>query len=326
MNEFAYFTSEAACSRVAERAIREQNDSTKMASLVLKNSILTPMSKKLFASGRHKLQRGTLKMVVRSAVNEISKNEMIFDVRLKTLSGTLSSNESYHLHFLIAQGEGERWIDFVSCDLVLTRHNIQASISSTNFRVRKHVLVRYMQRERKPLSEFFKEIIEPLTVSAALGSVLTYTDQGNGCDIALPIGNGLLFGDVVKLESSEENPHEDTIVDVVIFDGDGCESMQRLKTTLTKGIYPHVEIRTYVDRDAMTDSRSDLHQTLTNFVNKNKEGLNKVYETIIIQDRFILNSDEMGETANLMVTALKNAAMVVTSKIWQRFVSSVGRS
>lgn len=316
MDELAYLTSEAACSRVAERTVRKQSDSTIMAARFIQNKLVNPISKKLFESG--KLQRGALRSLVRKTISDLEANEMIFDIRLET-PNPLSTSEVYHLHFLIAEGEGEEWIHFFSCDVVLTRKQLRTSLSSTNFKVHRHALVRYMRRERKPLADFFNEIIEPLSISVTLRTAvaITETDQ-----IAIPMGNGLLLGRVKEVDMDKMTL--ESAAGVMVVDRDDVQQFMKRKNGMASNACRRVEIMTYIDHDSMTPSRERLHEELTTLANNHREGLRELYETIVIQDKHIPTDAEDPERPQMIKSALLAACELTIDPVWTRFITSIG--
>lgn len=306
------FTSSNACDRIAGRTVRNLSAGSLKAAEIVKR-IMLPFIYELGNS--KKTQRGVLQRICRSVVQRLEEEESILKVDVEQLYSALSTRESYDLRFILTVGsEDEQFIEFVACEAFLTRRNAKVTLTGTDFFVHRHALSRFMQREEKPLTEFFAAAVEPLYCSSVIAPASAFTSSEN---IALPMGDGMLMGKMTFVDA-EEQPMEQ--IEVVLGHDPSFKSVNR-QPSLIRERRCVVELLTYVSDEAMTYTRAELHDKLAAFSKEHGAACRQLLEGLLFPEK-VINIRHARALQEAFVAAYSSARELVNSPEWEFFTQT----
>jgi hypothetical protein len=308
------FSSKHACDRVAERTVREFGmERTNVLHTILLQFM--PAFKQIIT--KHKMVRGDLKMLTRKYREVMAANPAVINMEIDTINGPLSTKESYDARAIFMQADdNDQFLDLMGSQAFLTRKDIVIDVASADFKVHRHVLSRYMQRERKGPDQFMTDLMKAVHVSYVLVAALARSRSD--FNIALPINDALLLGEY-KLHRGYG---EKVQLSVSPFGGEAPHAVPREQPSLIKNCHAPVRMMTYVDGDSMLSSREELHGMLTEFYQKYEFMLRNSFDACVHSMK--IATPEMVEAYVSIRSEANDAAMkLVNSRVWDYYARSV---
>ena len=307
------FTSTPVCDRIAGRTVRDLHSAIARSGKIVEKLVL-PFAIRLHNSGK-KAPRGMLKGMCRQMVKALEADPSIINVEVETIYSELSIKEAYDIRFVLAVGdEDEQFVEFFAAEVMLTREDATVTMTGTDFRIHKHALSRFMQRERRPLTAFFQAAAQPLACTALIGAATAFTDSEN---IALPMGNGLLLGKATYFRA-EEHPVE--AIRMVIGPKPKFDAFDRAPSMLSK-VRCIIEIFTYVDEGAMTESRSSLHKILQNFWDTHQQSAKEMFGGLVFLE-MVTRKSEIANVMDRFTQSYLAARELVSGSVWKHFTNT----
>lgn len=311
------FTSEHVTNNIARRSVAEMESNAQENARMFAQRLLIPIAQRLSSS--EKLRRGVLPQMCRKIVSELQADPNVIMVEFDSGDRKkLSANEDYRLAYVMtsASAQSSDWVQFTAAEVFLTRRELDVNSTTCDFRIHRHALARFMQRELQPTETLFGKLESALRASVTLGNaVATECDTAN---IALPIGNALLLGRVRVTDA-----HKYPAKKMKVRFGKTTEVSDDDRPMLFDDARILVEIMTYVDFNSMTPSRERLHEMLTDFVEANQLGIRQVFDATYFEGTSV-NTNDIPRLKETMAAAIEGSRAVVTSPEWKNFEASVG--
>lgn len=317
MAKFIPHTSSFACDDIARESLLKTfgQTSTKNAHSKLVNLLLIPLAERVMRSG--KIAHGQIRTISNWFIAQLSKEPTIVSASVEHRSSKLSSNEKSYVSYVMAVGDGD-WLDFVACEIVITRTCIELQSTDIDFRVHRHALSRFIQREIKPPEEIITSVAEAIKFGSLTGNLMLCASKHHEC--AIPLGNGLLLGKVVTINSSQQ-PAEVTRIRIE-------KNVPPTETTvarpdhLVKGFRGVLELLTYVGDRQLTKNREKLRDALVGFQNQNKEALDIMFMAHYYENAAI--RADTNHARNIINQSTNDLERFLQGHLWDSFGKSVG--
>lgn len=303
------FSSSAACDAVAERAVRSFGNSIHDVSKAVANAI-DPVLKDIILRGG--VRRGQFGEVTRRVVSKVSAIPGVLNVERHRLSKQNSTNEEWVVRFVYTTSLESEFVEFITCDVHLTRDAPGLMAVLADFRIRGHLLSRYMQRYRRPYTQALQDVMKPLRLSRLLAATAILR---TGKQIALPFAGGLMLGRVSAYDG-------DTVSGVnITFAPDAPIPEPVTGQSLLDDMHLHVEMGTCVDGDSLYPVRERLRDELETFQAKHDEALQVLFDSFSY--RFSRVRADKGQP--LLAAAMQDAIALVEGRAWQDFIATLDR-
>jgi hypothetical protein len=315
------FDSSFACDNIARRTVRNLGLEKAKKAAIRVQSALLPVAKQIINSG--KVKRGTIRLLGNRLANTLEKDpSTVWVESIHMTRSRLSTSEHHRVAYVMAMGDSERedWLDFLGCEVFMTRKEAELSTTGLDFRIHRHALSRFMQRERRSAADLVAEMGQALQAATFMGpmALVSHTSQ----HLAIPIGDGLLFGRFTGVNSMTSpaymlrarfEPQREP------FDWQDVR-----EDHLVKGARTHVEIMTYVDAASLTPSRTELRDVLRDFRERHANALRWMFHSAYFPNaklprQMIANTNKEIREATTEIKA------IIRGPEWNRFVGSVGR-
>jgi hypothetical protein len=282
-----------------------------------------PLVNRITASG--KIPHGKIRQLVNGLERSLKNETTVVDVAVEHRAHSrLSTREESRIAYVLAVGDEDRrdWLDFMTAEMHLTRTKIDLSHTMLDFRIHRHALSRFIQRERKLAENMMVEMREALHLASLLGNfVASYRDDGH---IAIPIGNGnMMFGRVSTIV--HDSPKDQAPVFRTSFsrDGEPEHGMVVRPEHLMSGGRAQVEIMTYVGDKQLTPNREKLRDRLCDFRERNKRSLAFLFDAHY-HEHAAVRSDIVKEIRAEIASIRVEAERLVKGHEWDRYARSVG--
>ncbi len=310
-------SSEAATRSLAARTLREEAmEGQKITRLM--EQVARPAAEALFR-GKGKMSLAARDRIAADLKARLEAVPEVLELRTNEIGSRLSSRTEKHYRFLVMSGQEETWATFWSAEVRLMRQSIVIVLCPTYFYIHRHALERFIQREKKPLHEMFAGAAEAVRMAPVVGMWNSRQESEN---IALPIGSGLLLGKMSMHEVGEKNV---PTLSVMRIDRDGPHVEREPIKLIVPGLHQKYMLLTYVDADALTDSRRALHTELARASTEYDEGLRVIFDAHHCPMRVVV-----GDEALTMVRDVQGAQMavgdIVSGPAWATFQSTARRA
>jgi hypothetical protein len=313
----APYSSEYVCNNLARRTLRGLGGDTAQANAsMFVERLIMPIGEKLSTSGR--MPRGVMAKLCQRAISQLEADSAVVEVEYTNIqSSKLSANERHRLSYIISTGtEDEHWLEFVATEAWMSRKEVEVSVTTTDFRIHRHALSRYMQRERKPAESMFGDMMDALYASALLGISTSNIESEH---IALPVASGMLFGRALVFDTTKHPPKK---MKVVMNKYDLTQE-EAPRGSLLSDHRVQVEMMTYVSQDALTPARRELHTVLSEFLARHKIALKQLFHACYYE-RGIVDPEVYARFNEIIAAAITEAREIILGPVWSRYTDSVG--
>ena len=313
-NSFVY-SSEYACDNITRRELRGLDGIvTRVHASKFSRDLLLPLGQRISTSGR--IQRGVLKNVVERVEHTLRTEEGIIDVEVDSMTTSrMSANESYRFAFVAGLNSGEHWLEFMLNEARLTRKELAVHTTKADFRIHRHAISRYMQREQRPVREMYPQLTEALRASTLMAEAAAMDPRGH---IALVIGDGLLLGRVRRYRWSDAPTQIERFV--VRPKAVDHELVARPDEELND-YRLIVEMMTYIDHNSMVDSREALRDELRAFQDRRALELKMLFDATYFFSATV-PADMANHVEQRLLDATTEAAALVEGDVWQHFAET----
>ncbi len=316
MTDSIIFSSSDVCERLAERMLRHMDEQPETA-MVRFGTLLRPILNTIYNS---KLKRGSVKAHVQKFVDGLSKEPAVIEADFVDLTPKkLSTQESAQFRFVaMSTTESRQWVSFEAAEAMVTRRTVETSLGTTGVRIHRHALSRYMNRERKPLDELFRSIMDAIVMSPTLATIIVTSRKQH--EIAVPLGTGMLFGRIRT--SSNPITHFGAV-----YDSRAGEPTQRVieTTPLVENCKVKVEFLTYVDANALLENREALHRDLSRVYAEYGSVLRMLFEGLTFPNTQMRKRDYPAVVEKL-TQCLAELREIVQSPTWAEFANTGHRA
>lgn len=313
-NDFIY-SSEYACDNITRRELRGLDGIvTRVNASKFSHNLLLPIGQRITSSGR--VQRGVLKQVVERLEHTLRTEEGIIDVEVDVMTHSrMSANESYRFAFVAGFNDGEHWLEFLLNEARITRKELTVHTTKADFRIHRHAISRYMQREQRPVREMYPQLAEALRASTLMAEAATLVD---GSQIALVIGDGLLLGRVKRYNWSDAPGR----IERLHISPKKVEHDVVSRPDEEAGDYRLVvEMMTYVDHNSLVSSREALRDQVREFQIKRALELKMLFDATYFFSATV--PIEMADCAEQRLhDATNEAGALVKGEVWQHFAAT----
>ncbi len=314
------FQSEFVCENIARRVVKGYRFQSAAATAFKINSALAPLSATIATAG--KLPKGTLLRTANNLKRKLASEPSLisFDIHRSQYS-RLSSQEAQRMTYVLAvsSDESEDWVDFLANEMTMTRTQVEAAASMVDFRIHRHALARFMNRELRPAEDIMTDMQDAMH----MGTMIGYAAMKSGVtDAAIPIGNAMLFGRVDAIRNASSPPFQ---MCMKINRAEGAKEYSRAADK--KGHRPLVKVMTYVDSNSLTSSREALRDVLVAFREQHRDAMRYIFDsfhyTYLAIDTF--KGKTLDALHGEMKAAIDAMVEVMRGPEYTRYVETVGR-
>lgn len=316
---FVPASSEFVCDNIARRTVRSVQSQAQQAQMQnFVEPFMKPIMMRLAKSGR--FQRDVLHKLVSQLERKLEADETVFALEASAFrKSKLSSNESYRVTFKVPASQDEEWMAFTATEVNLTRRSIDVGYTYTDVFIHRHAISRFMQREGKPPEEIYKMLDATIDLATVMAwpTAMYERDGKTDLNIAVPLGNGMLFG---RLSMSKGGSKRG----VFKVDSRSADHEEVLRVPGFDYMMV-VELMTYVDNNSLTPHREALRDRILEFQRAHAWGIQLAADSVYFT-RLAVPPEIAGQDMQGLIHAARPAmdALLGTPE-WTHFINSVGR-
>lgn len=315
MNNVVY-SSENACDNITRRELRALDDiMPRLKASKFTQDLLFPLGKRIASAGR--LKRGMLKAAVTKVERQLRSEVGVIDVEVEHYAPSrLSSNEGARMAFVTLMSEGEHWLQFYLTEAVMTRKDVTVRSSEADVLIHRHALSRYMQRERRPFTEMYGEIMDAVRAAPLIAEAAV---KVSGNQIAVAMGDGLFLGRLRTLNWAQAPAYIERIKMSAHAADHMLEDRPDMGETPSRVV---VEIMTYVDHNSLTDAREELRDVLTEFQQRRSFEAKVLFDATYFKAATIPADVGQEQVQEMIFQAVEEADKLVECPAWVDFVTT----
>jgi hypothetical protein len=319
---FIPYTSAFACDDIARETLRKTYGDSRslVAATEISNKLLRPLATQIVGAG--KVRRGEIRTMATALCRRLENEPTVVSTVAEHRVGSkISSKEESRLSVILALADDDDrdWLDFVSSEVFMQRTSLQITHSVMDFRMHRHALSRFMQRERKPAEGIMANILQSLQMASLFGNLsiaLTGTEN-----FATPIGDGMLFGRL----SAYSNVRDPAMMSIIRFERhkDPMDWDEARPDHLVKGARANVEIMTYVGDKQLTPAREKLRDRMRDYRERHGAALAMMFDSHYYPNAAVPTAD-VDRLKDAVRAATAEAETILTGREWAQFSHSVG--
>lgn len=297
--------------QVTRRVAREHGDT-----LPLIERALRPVWDEILRRG--KLPQGTLHATVSTVLRRLVACRTLVDGRSSvTRVSPLSSNERCSARLIVAMADPDstdtgREVDFLACDLIMTRRSVELRLDVVNFSVTSHVLARFVQRGRGDEEDFFGGIMEPMRASALLSIAASHHDTQR---MLLPHPSGFLLAESVVMDDPDDA--ERRMPCLIRYDATGKHV--EADTPTNRGFRVMVKGWSYVDADSATGVKAELHERTCAWMRDHAAGIGDWFDLVSFGSTGTTRTCGREQIGARLKAAVEAAQELSRTDCWRRF-------
>jgi hypothetical protein len=270
---------------------------------------------------RHKkIPRGGVMSAAHALLEPIRTDGDVVSARIYRIGNRsrLSTQEAALIHTISLMkliDEDRTYLSFAAGQIRLTRTNLDFSLHPVDLWVKPHVVLRYVQREQKPVEEFrtggLMAMIEtalPISLAAAQLGVST---------VAVPFGSGMCVG---RIRLKRFDPGRDRLGYSFTRNRGMLDLPPRLPRTRDANDQPVLailEARTFMDFDAMVGVREQVYAMLVDFQQRHRETLSSFHQDQTFGSFSLAPDDSPRQPAGEAMFA--DCLRLLSSPTWKEF-------
>jgi hypothetical protein len=308
------FTSEFVCNNLARKVVLGMEAIAKDNAKDFARGLIIPIAERITAG---KVKRGALKVMLDRTVAtlEAAPNVVAVDYAAATRK-KLSANEQHHLTYILANAVtgDDDWVCFVCTEMAASRKMLSVNSTNADFRIHRHALARYMNREMKPTDDMFTGIADAVRAGVLLSHAVA---ENKNHEIAIPLRDGMLFGRI-KLVN---NAHFPSPKMKFTIDKMGPNFFEDTRRSLHHDRFRvMVEMMTYVDWNSLSQPRIELHRKISKMIQDHQFGITQCFN-VAHYEQGMLEEDQHSEVTPSITAALEAARDLVRTPEWTAFAA-----
>ena len=300
------FSSSFVTNKIAERTVRGLSLETPLDHV---KRVVRPLMVRFGQGG--KLKQANFSMLAKAIAGRLRAEPTLLDVQCQCLVKAPSPREAYRIRFVIRDSQTDAHCTLMVGEVMISRRSATIRMNDTLVRINTHVLSRYMQRENRSTDSFFQDVIAPFKLVPAIVSQACAIGE----NIAIPMGSGLLFGKIAKIE---EPDHTGVGLE---FSTNQAEPDFYLYTgrSFFRGGHSQVTIKTYCDEMSLNYNRLKVRDQLRAFQAEHSVAAELLFDSMVHDCTDDLPHEQLKSCEIMM----KAAETIVNGPEWARFCDSV---
>lgn len=300
--------------RVARDAARYQ-----ATVLPLIEAAVLPTWKEILQRG--KLLRNGLHPAANSIIDRINECHTLVDGRSSvTRVSPLSVNESCGAQIIVAMGDPnakdrDRRIDFLACNLNVTRKNITLRLDVVDFSVTPHVLARFIQRGRGDAANFFAGLMPSMHAARLLAVAASKHPSGR---LLLPHQKGFLLAHVEMSDDPDDDERKMPCVIRYDIRGKHVEPAE----AVNRGHRIFANAWSFVDADSTTGPKAELHAETQAWMTRHQTGIRAWFDMMTFGSAGTTRAVNRDVINQALREAMAAAKEMGESPVWERFAKA----
>lgn len=259
------FSSDLACTSIAERIIRETRQTQFIASPAVHDAV-RPILRTMVRHGkldRHQVAPWFAQLL---AGLHGMDNLIVVGHACPSVS-RLSAKHEGVVWFITRYVPYRAWLGFMAYQVTLTRHALTIECAPVHFLLKDHLLMRWMRRQQTDPQHLMTTIVPTMQVAVVLSAVAATRDQMT--PLAVPFGGGLLLGHGLLLADVKRKRRR--------LDRRG-EHNEHLPAGSAIGTdRPATALRTFIDEASLNPAKQELAEAVADYAARHATGLTSVF-------------------------------------------------